>query len=110
MVDKPWPTNFSDCPTDVLEPTKPLLRYHQPRECLWINNTLPQNDENVQRFRLLGILLGITVSCLCTLDLRLPKLFFRVSTMNPLTKGAEHHSYTFFLLCYCTDPVDGLHV
>lgn len=78
MVDKPLPSTFIMCPADVMAPTHPLLRYHQPRECVWINTNLPQNEENIQRFRLLGVLLGLTVSCHCTLDLQLPKLFFKV--------------------------------
>ena len=77
-VDKQWSADFKDKKVEVNAPQVPLLVYHQPKECTWINATVPRKEENIQRFRLLGSILGMTVVNGVNLDLKLPSLFFKV--------------------------------
>ena len=58
----------------------PLLVYHQQSEGVWLNHALARQDQNEQRLRSLGALMGLTIANQCQLDLRLPELFFHMLT------------------------------
>ena len=63
---------------------------------------MSRNEENAQRFRLLGVLLGLAVLNQCTMDLNLPPLFFKVGTNQPTlinktySDSLLHRSFTDF--------------
>lgn len=50
---------------------------------------LTKNEENQQRFKFLGVLLGLAIVNQCTMDLNLPPLFFKVKHHTSLQLHLE---------------------
>ena len=71
---------LADMSVSVEERCVPLLVYHQQSEGVWLNHALARQDQNEQRLRSLGALMGLTIANQCQLDLRLPELFFHMLT------------------------------
>lgn len=63
-VDKPWAVDFTDKRVDFFMPAHPLIIYHKPKECLWVNT---QVCAHLSRFDDLSIRVSRQVADLMTL-------------------------------------------
>jgi len=83
MIDSILSENLKQVEIEISEPQLALLQYQKDLEAYWLGTShKPEDQEARRQLYLFGVLLGLTVSNQCVLDLRLPDLFFK-AILNP---------------------------